>query len=433
MGNDKASGKGAPAGRNGHDSHGFSINLERLKSDLDAVSRFGANDPGKGITRPSFSDADMQARAWLLDQMKALGLEARLDGAANVIGRWACADGPAVMVGSHLDSVPMGGALDGALGVLAGLECVRILMESGETPESPIEIVATSEEEGRFGGMFGAQALCGMVTAEWIEQAVDDKGELLTDAMRRQGLDPYKALEARRDPSTLKAFLELHIEQGPVLEAACIPIGIVEGISGIFNWTCRFSGVANHAGTTPMDMRQDAFQGLARFGASLDGIIAEHGTPSSRLTIGKVEVRPGFPHTVPGEAEFSLIGRDMDAAKMRAVGDACLAGMERVAAECGLELDRQEQSWLSPTRCNPDITNAFAQEAVRLGLDSMALPSGAGHDTQFMAQIARAGMIFIPSRGGISHSPDEWSDWADIEKGANLLLHTMLRLANETP
>lgn len=433
MGNDRASGNEAPGGRDGHDSGGFSINVQRLKSDLDAVSRFGADETGRGITRPSFSDADMQARAWLLDRMKDLGLEARLDGAANVIGRWGCADGPAVMVGSHLDSVPSGGALDGALGVLAGLECVRTLMESGETPESPIEIVATSEEEGRFGGMFGAQALCGLVTAEWIEQAVDDKGELLTDAMRRQGLDPYAALEAGRVPSSVRAFLELHIEQGPVLEAAGISIGIVEGISGVFSWNCSLSGVANHAGTTPMNMRHDAFQGLARFATLLDGIVAEHGTPASRLTIGKVEVKPGFPHTIPGEAEFSLIGRDMDEARMRALADACLAGMKRVAGECGLELDWQEQSWLSPTRCHPDITDAFAQEAARLGLDHMVMPSGAGHDTQFMAQIARAGMIFIPSRAGISHSPDEWSDWADIQKGANLLLHTMLSLANETP
>ena len=431
MGNDRANGQGAPDGRDGHGSGGLAVTLERLKSDLDAVSQFGGNEAGKGVTRPSFSDADMQARAWLVDRLSDLGMEARLDGAANVIGRWACAEGPAVMVGSHLDSVPMGGALDGALGVLAGLECVRTLMENGATPRSPIEIVATSEEEGRFGGMFGAQALCGLVTREWIEQARDDKGESLALAMRRQGLDPEAALKARRDPRTLKAFLELHIEQGPVLETAGCPIGIVEGISGVFNWTCRFTGVANHAGTTPMDMRCDAFQGLARFASRLDRIIAEHGTTNSRLTIGKAEVKPGFPHTIPGEVEFSLIGRDMDEATMRALGDACLAELKRAAEECGLRSDRQEQSWLGPRRCHRDIIDAFAQEASRLKLDNMIMPSGAGHDTQFMAQITRAGMIFIPSRGGVSHSPDEWSDWADIERGANLLLHAMLRLANE--
>jgi N-carbamoyl-L-amino-acid hydrolase len=407
------------------------INLDRLKSDLDAVSQFGSEPSRKGITRPSFSDADMKARAWLLDRMSDLGMEARLDGAANVIGRWACGEGPAVMVGSHLDSVPMGGTLDGTLGVLAGLESVRTLMESGETPAGPIEIIATSEEEGRFGGMFGVQALCGQITREWIDQAHDDSGISLTEAMRRQGLDPYAALEARRDPGTLKAFLELHIEQGPVLEAAGCSIGIVEGISGVFSWACRFTGVANHAGTTPMDMRRDAFQGLAKFASGLNGIIADHGTQNSRLTIGKAEVKPGFPHTIPGEVEFSLIGRDMDEARMRALADACLAAMRRTADECALRLDWREQSWLNPMRCNQDIIDAFAGEASGLDLDSMIMPSGAGHDTQFMAQITKAGMIFIPSRGGISHSPDEWSDCADIEKGANLLLHTMLGLANE--
>jgi N-carbamoyl-L-amino-acid hydrolase len=180
-----------------------------------------------------------------------------------------------------------------------------------------------------------------------------------------------------------------------------------------------------------MDMRRDAFQGLAKFASGLNGIIADHGTQNSRLTIGKAEVKPGFPHTIPGEVEFSLIGRDMDEARMRALADACLAAMRRTADECALRLDWREQSWLNPMRCNQDIIDAFAGEASGLDLDSMIMPSGAGHDTQFMAQITKAGMIFIPSRGGISHSPDEWSDCADIEKGANLLLHTMLGLANE--
>jgi len=408
------------------------ISLERLKSDIETVSRFGADESGRGVTRPSFSDADMQARKWLMARMSELGMEARLDRAANVVGRWACAERPAVMVGSHLDSVPMGGTLDGTLGVLAGLECVRTLMESGQVPKRPIEVIATSEEEGRFGGMFGVQALCGLVTSEWIEQARDDSGVPLTEAMRAQGLDPYAALEARRDPSTLKAFLELHIEQGPVLEAAGCPIGIVQGISGVFSWNCRLVGAANHAGTTPMEMRQDAFQGLARFAARLDNLIAEHGSRNSRLTIGKVEVRPGFPHTVPGEAEFSLIGRDMDEAKMHALAGGCRRELKRIADAHALQFECREQSWLSPRHCDREIIDAFAEEAGMLGLESMVLPSGAGHDTQFMSQITRAGMIFIPSKGGISHSPEEWSDWDDIEKGTNLLLRTLARIANET-
>jgi len=405
------------------------IRLDRLQARLDAVNRFGTDESAPGINRLSFSEADMSAREWLAEEMTQLGLDARLDAVGNVVGRWDTGSGPAVMLGSHLDSVPQGGNLDGVLGVIAALECVETAMEHDIAPGSPIEIVGTSEEEGRFGGMLGAQAMAGLVDPDWFENARDDTGTLMSDAMRAAGLDPSVWSQARRDPSGLKAFLELHIEQGPVLDRAGKPVGIVEGISGVFNWGVTLTGEANHAGTTPMDLRRDAFRGLADFSAAIPGIIDAVGTPATRLTVGKVNLYPNFPHTVPGLVEFVVIGRDMELAVMSALAEACREQLRAVAEKHDLELSVDQASWLEPTPCHADIIAAFRSQALELGLDAPVMPSGAGHDTQMMAYLTRAGMIFVPSRQGVSHAPEEFTDWKDIEIGCNLLLHTLLELS----
>jgi hydantoinase/carbamoylase family amidase len=405
---------------------GPAIRLERLEARLAAVNRFGADGSGQGINRLSFSEADMQAREWLIEEIGKLGLAARMDAVGNVIGRWDTGSGSAVMVGSHLDSVPRGGTLDGVLGVIAALECVESAMEQDIAPAAPIEIVATSEEEGRFGGMLGAQAMAGCVDSGWFDSATDDSGTLMTDAMRAAGLDPAAYAQARRDPGEVKAFLELHIEQGPVLDCAAKAVGIVEGISGVFNWGVTLTGEANHAGTTPMELRRDAFRGLADFSAAIPAIIDEVGTPATRLTVGKVDLYPNFPHTVPGRAEFVIIGRDMDLTVMSTLAEACRERLDAVARSHGLELSLSEASWLEPTPCHPDIIAAFRRQARALGLDAPVMPSGAGHDAQVMASLTRAGMIFVPSRQGVSHAPEEYTERTHIETGCNLLLRTML-------
>lgn len=409
------------------------IDLDRLRRDLEALGRIGYSEADGGIHRESFSDADMQARHWFRTRLAEAGLEAKMDGAGNVIGRWETGRGPTILIGSHLDSVPAGGMFDGALGVVAGLECIRCLQDRGIDPGCPLEVIATSEEEGRFGGMLGAQALCGRLSEEQIDAARDESGLPLVTAMTRQGLEPAAALRAARDPKDIKAFLELHVEQGPVLEARGIPVGIVEGISGVFNWTVTLRGRANHAGTTPMDLRRDAFMGLADFASRIPEIIAAAGSAQSRVTIGRVELRPNFPHTVPGEAEFSLIGRDLDEGVMRALADASRVALEGSAEHHGLDIDAREVSWLAPRYCHPEIVTAFRDQAERLGIATLTMPSGAGHDTQLMSEITRAGMIFVPSIGGVSHAPEERTEWADIEIGANLLLHTILALAEDGP
>ena len=361
-----------------------------------------------------------------MQRIEDAGGQARLDGAGNVIGRWYESESPAVVLGSHIDSVVDGGLFDGSLGVLAGLECVRAIRESDLTPARPIELVAFADEEGRFGGMFGVQAYCGLVTPDWLQNAADPDGQRLYDAMQAQGFDPLGALNAARRPEEIHAFLELHIEQGPVLEAEKRRIGVVEGISGIFKWVVHLVGRANHAGTSPMQLRSDAFSGLATFAHEIPRILDEEGSPASRLTVGKVELLPGNPHTVPGEAIFSLVGRDIDSDTLRALADACRRVLGAIARRKGLHFEYRELSWLAPQPCHADVIAAFDRAARGLGYDPLRMPSGAGHDTQFMAEFARAGMIFVPSVGGVSHAPGELTHWADVDAGAQVLLRALI-------
>lgn len=407
----------------------YSIDVERVERDLYRLAEFGYNKDEKSVYRQGFTDADWEARQWLLDYFQSHGLTAHMDGAGNVCGRYGDSDKPAVLVGSHLDSVPAGGIFDGTLGVIAGLECLRVIQEHKISINHPIEVIATSEEEGRFGGMLGSQALTGALTLDWLEHAADPSGQTLKEAMSKYGLDHHQALRARRDPNTIKAFLELHIEQGPVLEANGNTIGVVEGISGVFKWLIRLIGKAAHAGTAPMDLRSDAFMGLADFAHEIERIIDENGTDKSRLTVGCAELKPGYAHTVPGEADFTLVGRDMSEEVMRELADSCRKVLSAIARRRGLMFEYQEMSWLEPKTCSSEMVGLVEKHTRNLGYSYQIMPSGAGHDAQFFTDITPTGMIFIPSIGGISHAPDEWSHWSDVEKGCNVLLNTLLELA----
>lgn len=394
-----------------------------------ALAKFGFNDVDKGVYRQGFTDIDMEARAWVMSKMADLGMDTRMDGAGNVIGRYGPEDRPAVLVGSHLDTVPAGGIFDGALGVMAGIECVRVIQEEGISLDYPVEIVGTSEEEGRFGGMLGAEALAGTVTLDWLESARDSDGLMLKDAMAAQGLNHLDVLHARRGPEELRAFLELHVEQGPVLEGKQKAIGVVEGISGVFKWMVRLIGKADHAGTAPMDMRSDAFLGLADFAHEIQRIIDEEGTEKSRITIGHVALKPGFPHTVPGEVDFTIVGRDLDPEVMKGLANACRRVLSSIARRHRLMFEYEQMSWLEPQNCSAALVDLMEEKTKARGYSYMRMPSGAGHDVQFLAKVTSAGLIFVPSVGGVSHAPDEWTHWADVEKGANVLLDCMIDLA----
>lgn len=404
------------------------IDLTRLRSLFDGVNRFGRNPATGGFSRPGFSAADMAARDWFEEQMRGDGLAVHRDGAANLFARFGPADGPCVMVGSHLDTVPDGGAFDGVLGTCVALECVRALKDAGIVPGIAVEVVATSEEEGRFGGMLGSQAIAGLVSREWLEAAVDHDDVRLVEAMRSCGLDPERVFEAAREPGSVAAFLELHVEQGPVLEEAGVPLGIAHTVSGLRSLSVRLVGRANHSGTTPMHLRADAFAGLAEIAASLPDLVRSRGTDQSRVTIGKVELSPNFPHTIPGLAEFSLIVRDTEEAVIGRLVAALEARIATVAAAHGLAWSIEERSRLEPVALDASLAAMLRAQAEALGLPTLMMPSGAGHDAQTMQSLCPSALVFVPSRDGVSHEPGEWTEWGHIEKGARLMLAALVRL-----
>lgn len=405
------------------------VNVERLQRDIEALSAIGRKED-HGLYRMAFTDADMQGRRWFAERIAEAELDLYVDGAANMHARlnW---DGkrPSVMTGSHLDTVPGAGHLDGALGVLVGLECLRSLKEQGVALQYPLEAVAFSDEEGRFGGMVGSQAICGMLTPERIHTARDLKDVTLTEAMAAQGLNAMDALRAQRSPDSIHAFVELHIEQGPVLDQQGAKIGVVEGIVGLFKWNVRLIGLANHAGTTPMDMRRDAFQGLAELSGQIPRILEEDGGTRSVATIGRVELFPGAANVVPGKAEFSLEVRDIDRATLDRLAAAFRRALSAIARRRDLMFEFEVLSELEPVKCDPLVMNAISESAHDLDVTQLQMPSGAAHDTQMMASLTRAGMIFVPSKEGRSHSPAEWTAWEDIEIGANVALNTLYKLA----
>lgn len=410
-------------------SANIAINVQRLRDLLGGINKFGFNRETGGYNRIAYSDADMAVRNWFQDQMEQDGLSVSRDSVANLFGRYGPDTGPCIMAGSHLDTVPEGGAFDGSLGVSVALECVRTMRDAGLKPKTAIEVVATAEEEGRFGGMLGSQTIAGVVTPKWIDQAQDANGNRLIDAMEAQGLAAHDAIKARRNSNEIRAFLELHIEQGPVLESTGQPIGIAHSVAGVRNLRVTLTGKANHSGTTPMNLRADAFAGLAAVGASIPQIIADRGGENTRVTIGKADLYPNFIHTVPGGAEFVINIRDTDPHIIEAVTDALESRIDEAAKANGLSVKIVEQSRIAPVSLDPELGKLLHEEADRLGLDARSMPSGAGHDAQTMQSLCPSALMFIPSRDGVSHSPEEWSDWADIEKGANLMLAALIRLS----
>ncbi|MEK7362758.1 MAG: Zn-dependent hydrolase [candidate division NC10 bacterium] len=404
------------------------ISLARLRRDLTALARFGSN-PGGGVSRPAWSPAHEEARAWLLAQMKEAGLETSVDPAGNTFGRLG--DGaPLVLTGSHIDSVPDGGTLDGALGVLAALECLRTIREAGLPVKRPLAVVAWSDEEGRYGSLFGSRAFTGKLDAAKIPEMRASDGERLVDAMARAGFNAREAPRAPADPGSVAAYVELHIEQGPHLEAKGIPIGVVEGIVGIRRNRIVFQGEPDHAGTTPMARRKDAFLAAAEYALTAREHVVRRGSGSSVTNFGVVEVKPGVTNIVPSRAALLQEMRELDGKILGRLDRECASLAKRIARRRGIRVAIERISRNEPARMAPEVQRTIEAAAATLKLRTLRMPSGAGHDAQNLATITKAGMIFIPSRGGRSHRPDESSDRRAIERGANVLLHTLLKLAS---
>jgi len=407
----------------------IAISLPRLKSHVEALAQFGKNPDGRGITRSCWGTAHEEARGWLLGKMTDAGLETRVDQAGNTFGRLG-SGGPAVMTGSHIDTVPEGGPLDGALGVLAGLECLQTINEARQSTRLPLTVAAWSDEEGRYGSLFGSRAFTGKLDAAAIPHMAAADGERLVDAMARAGFNALEAPGARCDPKAIAAYVELHIEQGPHLDKEGIPIGVVEGIVGIRRYRLAFIGEPDHAGTTPMAWRKDAFLGAAEYALKAREHVVKKGSGKSVTNFGRIELQPGVSNIVPARALLLQEIRELDGKILGRLDRECLALARTVARGRKLRVAVEPLSRTEPARCAPRVMDAVVAACDTLRLKHKRMPSGAGHDAQNLATITPAGMLFIPSKGGRSHRPDEMSDWKAIERGANTLLHTLLRLAS---
>ncbi|MGH7670788.1 MAG: Zn-dependent hydrolase [Gemmatimonadaceae bacterium] len=398
------------------------VDSARLQGRMAALARIG-RDPRGGVSRLAYSDADCEARAVVTGWMREARLRPDVDVAGNIIGRRDGSD-PALtplLLGSHVDSVPNGGDFDGPLGTLAAIEAAHTLADQRVTTRHPLEVVVWSNEEG---GLYGSRAVGGQLPDAEL-QNVSASGKVVADGIRFIGGDPSQLDRARRAPGSIAGYLELHIEQGQVLESAGIDIGVVLGIVAIYQWDVTITGVTNHSGTTPMNRRADALLAAARFVDLVHGVVT--GAPGQQVgTVGRLDASPGAPNAIAGRVVCSLELRDLDTA----VIDRLFARIEReahrIGEETGTSFAFSGRIATTPAPSDVRVRAAIAEAAAALGCSAVEMPSGAGHDAQSMASLGPLGMIFVPSIGGVSHSPEEFSTPEAVLNGANVLLNAVI-------
>jgi beta-ureidopropionase / N-carbamoyl-L-amino-acid hydrolase len=400
------------------------VNGRRLNAHLSALAEFGKNPQG-GVSRLAYSDADRQGRDYVSQLMRDARLDLTIDAAGNMTGRRAGSETslPPLLIGSHIDSVPEGGNYDGDVGSLGAIEVAQTLAEQNLRMRHPLEVVVFQNEEG---GLIGSRAINGELTAKELD-LVSRSGKTIRDGIKFIGGDPEKLSTVVRKRGSIAAYLELHIEQGGILDAEKINIGVVEGIVGINWWDVTIEGFANHAGTTPMNQRHDALLAAAKFIEMVNTIVT---SVAGRQvgTVGRISALPGAPNVIPGKVILSLELRDLDAAKIRMLFDRIQQESRRIAEASGTTFDFKMINENIPAPTDPRARQTIADSAKALGLSAKTMPSGAGHDAQDMARLGPVGMIFIPSIAGISHSPREFSRPEDIENGANVLMQSLLSL-----
>ncbi len=397
------------------------VNGERVMANIKGLAEFGTNPQG-GVSRVAYSDADKQGREYVMGLMKDAQLDVTIDAAGNIIGRRAGSVPklPPLIIGSHIDTVPEGGNYDGVVGSMGAIEVAQTLGENKITLRHPLEVIIFQNEEG---GLIGSRALSGALTEKELD-LVSRSGKTIREGIKFIGGDPTKLKEVRRQH--IGAYLELHIEQGNTLENEKINIGVVEGIVGINWWDVTIEGFANHAGTTAMNNRQDALLAAAKFIQAVNRIVTS--VPGRQVgTVGRINALPGAPNVIPGKVVLSLELRDLDAAKIKMLYEKIHAEAQQIAKDSNTKFDFKEINVNTPAPTNQFMRSHITEAARALSLTTKLMPSGAGHDAQDMAKIGSVGMIFVPSVGGISHSPREFSHPEDIINGTNVLLHAVIR------
>jgi len=396
----------------------------RLNAHLSELAQFGKTSDG-GTNRVAYTDIDMEARRYAMKLMEEANLNVSIDAAGNIIGRRAGRDArlKPLMIGSHIDSVPQGGSFDGQVGSMAAIEVAQTLSEKNAALRHPLEVVVFQNEEG---GTIGSAAISRGLTDRDLEIVTNSK-KTIREGIKFIGGDPDRLPTAVRKKGDLAGYLELHIEQGGTLDAEKIDIGVVEGIVGINWWEVTIEGFANHAGTTPMKQRRDALLAAAKYIEAVNRVVTS--VPGRQVgTVGRIQANPGAFNVIPGKVSTTLELRDLDIAKVRMLFERIQTEVARIESATGTKFEFNQVNGSIPALTDERFRRTIDETARQLGLTTKLMPSGAGHDAQEIAVLCPIGMIFIPSRGGISHSPREFSKAEDITNGANVLLNTLVKL-----
>jgi N-carbamoyl-L-amino-acid hydrolase len=410
------------------------IDRDALRADLEGLSQIGRPTGGSfesGVSRVGYSDEDLAGRKFVMERMKQAGASVRIDAAGNIFASRPGKDVslPPLLFGSHIDSVPQGGNFDGCLGSLSAVQILRVLQDQNILTRRPLTAVVWSCEEASFAGtsLSGSRAAVGAMKPGELQMV--SRGITKAEGIRRIGGDPARIESARITRGSFHAYLELHIEQGGVLEREGLPIGVVEGIVSIDHYDVRVLGAPNHAGTTPMKDRQDALIAAAQLTLAVREIVmAEVGAQVG--TVGHLEVSPNATNVIPGEVLMTIELRDLSSGKLERLGETIRSRAAAIARETRTQITITRNGTNEAAVASPEMQRVIEAAADKLKLKWRRLPSGAGHDAQQMAKLMPMGMIFIPSIGGVSHSPKELSRWEDCASGANVLLESVLQLAS---
>lgn len=408
------------------------IDKRRMVEHIEALGKFTSTS--EGVTRFSFTKEDLEARNYIKKIMQDIGLDISEDGAGTIIGRLEGKDKslPVIMLGSHFDSVGHGGKYDGVAGIVTALEAVKNLKENGFNNTYPIEVVAMTEEEGiRFGvGLFGSKAMVGADTGEVLYDRRDKQGMCMADAMEKCGFPPENYETARRKEGSVKAFLELHIEQSVQLEKAQKDIGIVNAVAGNQHLKAQIKGSADHAGGTPMAVRKDAGVAAATAIVEIHSYVSKL-SKENVATVGQLDIYPNVRNVIPEVADFMIDNRSTDSCELSNTAKKIKEILQAAAQESGCEVTIKELKKVEPVTFDENIRKIIRQETEKLGYSYMELNSGAGHDAMIMASVAPAAMIFIPCKNGKSHCPEEYTTPEQLYKGARVLCETLRRLSVE--
>lgn len=398
------------------------INGDRLLADLRTLSTIGGQADG-GVDRLAWSEADLAARRWFAERIREAGLEPRVDAAFNVFGHVPGSAGPRLLTGSHLDSVPNGGRLDGAYGALAGLEVLRTIVESADPLATRVEVVGFADEEGvRFAiGLIGSLALTGELDLDQLRGGRDWQGVPIRQVIATAGREVDRMLDAQQHLPSIAGFLELHIEQGPRMEADGVDLAVVTGIVGVYREQVRVLGSQNHAGTTPFRLRHDAGRAAARAAAGLRELV-QGIDPEAVANIGVMQFDPGGVNVIPGRAVFTLEVRHLEESVVFRIVESFNASLEAICSEEGCRVETERLSWVQPARMDREQVELLEVACQELGREPVSMWSGAGHDAAILARKVPTGMLFVPSIGGVSHSPLESTSDEHLVLGARALL-----------